>query len=302
LFALIGLSDEAGDEEFAPNYGESWNKVLQRYTSGLIKRGHGMDIVSYAGLGRQADGCPSWVPDLMNSFSERTEPKPLRWMSLYTAAGESEPEFKLSEDSSQLTVKGAIVDRLNFVGRDPSELMAASCSSLTILSWLGYAIATFLIHSSCPDGEASEEVMWRLFIANRTADMKIAPASLGDEFQKWKQYMFNGAWAQLDNTQDRIQIFNNMPGAQYAAAFFATFPFYRLCSTLGGRVGLVPLNADIGDFVVILNGGNAPFILRWVGRDTNTARLVGESYIHGIMNGEWMEDNKERKEFDIIVL
>jgi hypothetical protein len=52
-------------------------------------------------------------------------------------------------------------------------------------------------------------------------------------------------------------------------------------------MGLGPISMKEGDLVYVLAGGQVPFILR----RTNTLlpdqfSLVGESYLHGIMDGE----------------
>lgn len=62
------------------------------------------------------------------------------------------------------------------------------------------------------------------------------------------------------------------------------------CSTSQGRVGWVPANAEIGDVVCVLDGGRVPFILRPIARREMVFRLVGEAYIHGLMQGEAKSD------------
>jgi hypothetical protein len=58
-----------------------------------------------------------------------------------------------------------------------------------------------------------------------------------------------------------------------------------LFSTTDGYIGLGPKNSRGGDVVVIILGAGVPFILR----PTNQGvyRLVGECYVHGIMDGEF---------------
>lgn len=56
--------------------------------------------------------------------------------------------------------------------------------------------------------------------------------------------------------------------------------FFR---TKGGYMGLGPQILQPGDFVCVLAGGEVPFILR---PDHDYYKLVGECYLHGIMNGE----------------
>ena len=50
-----------------------------------------------------------------------------------------------------------------------------------------------------------------------------------------------------------------------------------------GYLGIVPAETEVGDFVVLLNGGRMPFILR---PQEDAWRLLGPSYVHGIMGGE----------------
>ena len=65
-----------------------------------------------------------------------------------------------------------------------------------------------------------------------------------------------------------------------------------LFTTEKGCIGLAPYTAEVGDKVCLLKGAQFPIILRsekkhWV--------LVGESYIHGIMDGEgWREMMSEQ--------
>jgi len=62
----------------------------------------------------------------------------------------------------------------------------------------------------------------------------------------------------------------------------------KFCLTKRGYVGLVPLDAKPGDKVYVLAGAGLPVILRQDERDENSpfTRLLGCSYIHGLMSGE----------------
>ncbi|KAI5922400.1 heterokaryon incompatibility protein-domain-containing protein [Camillea tinctor] len=69
----------------------------------------------------------------------------------------------------------------------------------------------------------------------------------------------------------------------------------RLCLTKKGYVGLVPPLTEIGDRVCILFGGDAPYLIRpEEGCALNQSakslncQLVGECYVHGMMDGEMM--------------
>ena len=68
----------------------------------------------------------------------------------------------------------------------------------------------------------------------------------------------------------------------------------RMCAiTEQGYIGLVPPYSEIGDLVFILSGAQVPFLLRQeAGMSGITKpnvekwRLVGETYFHGMMDGE----------------
>jgi hypothetical protein len=74
--------------------------------------------------------------------------------------------------------------------------------------------------------------------------------------------------------------------ARYLRSFAFTANHYHMCVTARGYVGLVPLSTQRGDEVVILHGCDAPFVVR---RRGELCFLVGDAYIHGIMNGEALE-------------
>jgi hypothetical protein len=74
----------------------------------------------------------------------------------------------------------------------------------------------------------------------------------------------------------------------------------RFCITESGYIGLVPLLCLPGDCVVIISGVKTPFVFRRL----ETVRLevyeiVGECYVHGIMDGEAASPNHMR---DVMVM
>ena len=63
-----------------------------------------------------------------------------------------------------------------------------------------------------------------------------------------------------------------------------------------GYVGLGPAAMDAGDVIVIFYGAPVSFVLRPKGQEF---QLLGEAYIHGIMDGEFMQVNREVKTFHL---
>jgi hypothetical protein len=50
-----------------------------------------------------------------------------------------------------------------------------------------------------------------------------------------------------------------------------------------GRIGLLPISAKVGDSVGLFAGCRVPFVLR---KSEGSYRIVGDAYLHGVMNGE----------------
>jgi hypothetical protein len=61
----------------------------------------------------------------------------------------------------------------------------------------------------------------------------------------------------------------------------------RLAILESGHIGIVPQHAAMGDIVAVVLGCTMPLVLRPI--DVTRAAFVGESYFHGIMDGEMME-------------
>jgi hypothetical protein len=72
----------------------------------------------------------------------------------------------------------------------------------------------------------------------------------------------------------------------------------NLFTTANKGFGKGPLSTRRGDEVWILRGGKVPYVLRPLGNATY--KLVGEAYMHGIMQGEAIV-NRE-KEFKTLTL
>jgi hypothetical protein len=67
-------------------------------------------------------------------------------------------------------------------------------------------------------------------------------------------------------------------------------------TTSSGYIGVGPHDTLCDDYVAVFLGGNMPFIIR----DKSTHHsLVGEAYVHGIMNGELMASWMGLEEFHL---
>jgi hypothetical protein len=92
----------------------------------------------------------------------------------------------------------------------------------------------------------------------------------------------------------------SMADSDFRYLFGLTRKSYRFFVTANGRMGMGPPDMEVGDPVCILFGGQTPYILRKrevVNQESEDGyRLIGECYLHGVMDGESMKQ-LEKGEF-----
>ncbi|TGJ84337.1 hypothetical protein E0Z10_g4387 [Xylaria hypoxylon] len=68
----------------------------------------------------------------------------------------------------------------------------------------------------------------------------------------------------------------------------------RLARLGNGYLALVPREAEVGDRIVLVRGGAVPLVLR-AAKDAATGKsmLLGEAYVHGVMDGEAYDESQE---------
>ena len=67
----------------------------------------------------------------------------------------------------------------------------------------------------------------------------------------------------------------------------------RFTITRGGYMGLAHYQTEVGDSICLLQGCSVPMLLR---KCEGGYRVIGEAYVHGMMNGEsWKRRRKEKQ-------
>lgn len=85
----------------------------------------------------------------------------------------------------------------------------------------------------------------------------------------------------------------------YSDAAITSCLYRSFATTQKGYLALVPRKATSGQLICVLRGGNVPFIMNR--RENGYFELVGEAYVHGIMDGEFVRDarREDLEEFRI---
>jgi hypothetical protein len=142
------------------------------------------------------------------------------------------------------------------------------------------------------DPQTRLEAPWRIPCVNirHHQNRRCRPSPDGAELQECYKLVKAGILQGADDAQN-----HKLAGYRVAiGGLFKRRPFI----SLRGYVGLVPSHAEAGDLLCILYGCIIPYVLRrripGIGYE-----LVGESYVHGIMDGEFVAKKHTTETYEL---
>jgi hypothetical protein len=295
LFAVLGLASNAADELFEADYSAPFDDIVRRYGKGFVYKGQCMDLLYQARLNIQSLRFPSWIPDWTTKFvymGDEIEYKSLGRNSagLYAAAGDTSCVPCVGNDDC-LAVCGRFVDKLTWVGGDHAKYGPVQGLIYRLRQAHGITLDSY------PTGESFRDVRWRTLVANKTKGFLPVPQDFGDGFLSVGHNIqdFCKLLLLLSPNEAQALLINGI-GRPFYEAMYTCFTVYQIAVTEAGLLGLVPHLAEAGDQICILNGGAVPFVLKDRRQPLRGRQLVGECYIHGLMNGEAMQGGYEQRE------
>lgn len=133
----------------------------------------------------------------------------------------------------------------------------------------------------------------RTLVCNRTLEGKKAPKDfiLDDVASFVRQSL------EVDVVPEYLLQKDRSKGISGLEAFTSLTKSRRFAATDIGLVGYVPMRAKKGDLVCILFGSEVPFVVRKEAEGKYL--LVGECYMHGIMEGEAVETGATRHKEEV---
>ena len=279
-----------------------------------------------ANEGRMPPRVPSWVADWSSSRAPRTlahasySPR----QQYRAAVTRLQRIHILPSDRSCLSVVGHVVDRVRHLGR-PSRAPTVVGGQFSVLEetffnleWLAEAraIADQFAASVASDRRDIEERLWRTIMGDRSQAVRPMPARLIPVFRS-----FLGQIARIRDTallgepiqqanlpqlETRMaqhpELWEGLVRALHTDEFWELStcqiligdPLYPrcFCVTDQGRMALLPRNARPDDIVAVVHGSQVPFLIRpntESGPGKLRFELVGECYVHGLMDGEALQ-------------
>ncbi|CZR36157.1 uncharacterized protein FPRO_03583 [Fusarium proliferatum ET1] len=303
LFAVLGLSNATDDEILRADYSSTFDEIVRRFGKAFVRKGQCMDLIYQARLNIQSSRFPSWIPDWTTKFTFMGdeidyESLGLHSDGLYAAAGDTQCVSWVSDDPKDdcLAVRGRFVDKLSWVGGD--HVKHGPIHGLIHRIRQSYDIIAELEETSdyYVTGESLRDVWWRMLVANKTKGFSPVSPDFGIGLRSsWHVIPALCSWLLSTPAEEAKEQLVAIIGPPYYKAIYSCYTVYQIAKTEKGMIGLAPLLAEAGDQICVLNGGAVPFLLRKGKRLRNGRRLVGECYIHGLMNGEAIQSQYEER-------
>jgi len=294
VFALLNVACDAKHSDLKVDYRKSHAEVYSMTAKWLLRTQKSLAFLSLVEKKDKPD-LISWVPDFRYKDNWNFLHQPRQVFrgnhKVYNASGNTSATIIDVESTYQLTVSGiyvgTIVDRTKPPGNltnnvaigtpvlDGGEwhLLARTCALNGVYPATGEPIDLAYHRLRIWDQLPNEGLLYRL---QRTSPPTQIPQPGPISYDNAKDAIVHGA-----NEDIGMGILRKTTRK-------------RMFKTETGYMGIAHRSIEIGDKVFVLMGGEMPFVLRPFGG--NYFGFGGESYVHGIMDGEMLAIAKANKE------
>ena len=304
IFALLGLATDAADPVLHPNYRATAREVFTASSSYMMTTNKSLRILHIAGLGwsRQILDLPSWVPD-WSAPQRATVFGDMADNASYRASASLPSSAKVGPSPGFITLKAIFVDTMHVCLPQPDVTLSWRLTDAggeeyrhAMISWVDQLRAAVDASSHyAENGYDKADVLWRALLGNTIRPGLPAREEYRDFFESWllihRQRAANDTDGKIDkNIWDEAWMFN--------AAFSDAMEVRVIFSTNTGLIGIGPPYIQSGDLLCIIIGAHSPFLVRKcrspaAEKAAPVYELVGDCYVHGLMNGEGLGMGKE---------
>jgi hypothetical protein len=312
IFALLGMCKDTRDLEkwpieLNPDYDRPLPEVFADVSRYCIRQTQTLNILHLIDGMSHTDNesFPSWVPRWDN---------PSTWTSTGTHTIWIYPDYKTIKDRHNDASKGlspmiddtTAPDVLRLLGMRV-DVTAGCCgnfsyddifdsSGVRTKDMTDFQQNVVIMMESCSEhlsDMSTEELHRAFFLATTMGQTPEATDAVDEPLMHFEAYIGAQNHASKTETEVAHQTSNEPDPDRYACRLEVMIN-RRLFITTSGKIGLGPARTASKDVVVILFGGNVPYVLRPLGN--GQWEFIGECYIHGLMKGEALQGDGASEE------
>lgn len=289
IYGFLGLTNADIAGKIVPDYSVPLSQTYINAAIELTRSMGSLRMFSFTQLvDKTSRVVPTWVPAWRKTRSSREKwvwlNQTLRstYVRLYDASKGHQLEFEVMDQSS-LRIRGILLARITKI--DCEFIFENALDKQETLDRVdGIARLFGLAGRFGRLDVAIESPFWRIL----TNDVRSNRKTLDLRRCQDKDWSAFREWA----TEPRYEQETREAGD----LFFDTrssWEYRRPFTTKEGLIGVGPAELRINDCIYIIAGGQVPFVLRPSSSvsNINTFELVGDCYVHGVMDGEAVDEN-----------
>jgi hypothetical protein len=305
VYALMGLlPDTALPSARGYDYEAPASLLFANVTFDLIRlEGNLRSLIGSCEMPHRTSHLPTWAIDFAST--NRVAQRQLKWWGhshrygQFSACGQRALEASLSSNSMSLSLTGLYLDKIEVTSNvwEVADDVAIGINELhnTLVYWDELLQQWRTSHDSPAEyvtGETWESAFFRTSLGDLIMKEYPVQRALPEHVNylvKWMTALMHDKRS-LKYDKAINSLYESLCGMLPNQAFFVT---------VKGYIGVGPPDARSGDQVWILCGGQVPFVLRETHQESTAfdgaceRSLVGDAYVHGIMDGEAVGDNAE---------
>ncbi|KAI0386940.1 HET-domain-containing protein [Hypomontagnella monticulosa] len=318
VFGVLGLANDLPKDII--DYEKSIAEIYSSATIECIKNSGNLDVLSHVlpksqkipkdEAAQENHSLPSWVPD----WSDHRPNEAWRLLGLcerqsltklFNACHQNSQACPECPSQSQLGLMGIFFDKIHEFGE--SMIFRSNTVKPSVLrNWRKMVNIDNEPEAPYISGSTMFDAYWRTLCMN-TAFADDSSVAGSKKANADTRALHDTAWWEL-LLHDK---YTDLPGqtrrydTPVIRAFLSHIGFLssgrKLFISEKGYLGLAPEDAQDGDEIWILNGGRVPLILRPIREAPVEATqsdytFVGDSYVHGIMDGEFVDASMKKGE------
>jgi hypothetical protein len=294
VYSIRGLASNSLSKGIVVDYDQPTEKVfIECAKNSLRTKPNGLRILSTVELRHRHTSSfrlPSWVPDwsqpncdtgVLQRYSRFSPDKYFR------AASNTKPHIVIREDSNKIMLGGKLVDHITMVVPIKSMLERGEGNRhIVTKATIKQLVDAVGAQETYP---YTGESYCKAFLRTLTADRTVLSPRVSDEY-RMKFFGRSSDWKIAYDEQSCD--LPDLVWDEISDCVWSIIEDKMMFVTAKGYLGMGREVVAIGDWLCIFLGAETPFLLREVSSQSEF-NLLGECYVHGIMDGEAMSATDE---------
>lgn len=291
VYGMLGLAHGKYEKAVVADYTKSVEDAFEAVTIQMIKSTGSLEILSNSSASLPSRlHIPSWVPDWTVSYEDR-----LAHRSFTTRIGSLHVYNACRDEESNMNVIGPGRLQLNGIIVDIIDLCPDfDFNAFWRFDVLKSAANNHYARTKDRDVQSYASDFWPTMCGSVGLSRDgTSVQRISEDQDRYDELLIKLATWSVKMQPDKAKAFDeDFDIRAFVSIMRSANVGRRFIITKSGRLGWCPETCQQGDTITVLAGGRVPYVLRKT--DDRCHTFLGDAYVHGIMDGEAVEEMHQR--------